>query len=149
MHTIGLTRTGQPRPDVDETRATTALFETAREADALAITLPMTDATTGLVSANVIAALPSHAVVINVGRGSVVDEAALVAALTAERIAGAVLDVFAHEPLPSDSPLWTLPNVIMSSHTAALSVHENARIVALFAENLGRFARGEKTPQRA
>jgi phosphoglycerate dehydrogenase-like enzyme len=144
MRTIGLTRTGAADPAVDETLPTAALRAVAARVDALAITLPITDATSGMVDAGVVAALPSHAVLINVGRGGVVDEPALIAALQGGRIAGAVLDVFAHEPLDAQSPLWTLPNVVLSPHTAALSVHENARIVALFAENLGRFARGER-----
>lgn len=144
MRTIGLTRSGAAHGAVDETRPTADLPAVAARADALAITLPITDATTGMVDAAVIAALPRHAVVINVGRGAVIDEAALVDALVAGRLAGAVLDVFEYEPLPPASPLWTLPNVILSPHTAALSVHENARIVDLFAENLGRFARGER-----
>ena len=69
----------------------------------------------------------------NVGRGGVVDEDALVDALRNGRLRGAALDVFAHEPLPPDSPLWELDNVILSPHTAALSRHENERIVELFA----------------
>jgi phosphoglycerate dehydrogenase-like enzyme len=144
MHVVALTRTGTAHPDADETVPTGDLITVAARTDALAITLPITELTAGMVGADVIAALPANAVVINVGRGAVVDEAALIAALGARRIAGAVLDVFAAEPLPDGNPLWTLDNVILSPHTAALSRLENARIVALFAENLGRFARGER-----
>jgi phosphoglycerate dehydrogenase-like enzyme len=144
MSVIGLNRSGQPDPAVDETVPTGALRDIAPRIDCLAITLPMTDATTGMVSAEVIAALRPGAIVANVGRGSVVDEPALIDALRAGNLAGAVLDVFAHEPLPPDNPLWTLPSVVMSTHTAALALRENARIVELFAENLARFARGER-----
>jgi phosphoglycerate dehydrogenase-like enzyme len=81
--------------------------------------------------------------VINVGRGGTIDQDALFAALAEHRIGGAALDVFATEPLPDDSPLWELDNVLLSPHTAALSLHENERIVDLFIDNLGRFRRGE------
>jgi phosphoglycerate dehydrogenase-like enzyme len=144
MTVLGLTRTGADLPCADATYATAALLEVAPRVDALAITLPMTDRTTGMVSAQVIGALRDGAVIINVGRGSVIDEPALIDALARGRLAGAVLDVFASEPLPADNPLWTLENVIMSPHTAALSLRENARIVDLFCENLRRLARGEK-----
>jgi phosphoglycerate dehydrogenase-like enzyme len=144
MTVVGFNRSGSAASNADETYPTSSLRTVASRLDALAITLPMTDRTTGMVSADIIAALRPNAVVINVGRGSVVDEAALVAALAGGRIAGAVLDVFATEPLPPDSPLWTMPNVVMSPHTAALSMRENARIVDLFIDNLGRLARGEQ-----
>ena len=87
-----------------------------------------------------LAALPSQAVVINPGRGSTVDEAALAAALRANRIAGAVLDVFEREPLPPDHAFWTLPNVLITSHTAALSVP--ADIAPVFTDNYRRFVAG-------
>jgi phosphoglycerate dehydrogenase-like enzyme len=144
MSVIGLTRTGDANPAVDETAPTSALETIATRVDALAITLPITDATLGMVSSRVLAALPRDAVLINVGRGAVVDEPALIDALHNGRLAGAVLDVFATEPPAADNPLWTLPNVIFSPHTAALSRHENARIVELFCDNLGRHARGER-----
>lgn len=144
MNVIALTRSGDAHPAADESLETGALVTVAPRVDALAITLPITDATAGMVSRDVIAALPTHAVVVNVGRGGVVDEPALIDALVNGRLAGAVLDVFANEPLAPESPLWTLSNVVLSPHTAALSVHENARIVSLFAENLRRLTRGER-----
>ncbi len=144
MTVIGFNRTGSAHLDAHETLSVEDLRAVAPRLDALAITLPITDATAGLVSRDVIAALPRDAVLINVGRGAVVDETALIEALAQQRLAGAVLDVFAHEPLPPDNPLWTMPTVVLSPHTAGLSRRENARIVELFAENLGRFARGER-----
>jgi phosphoglycerate dehydrogenase-like enzyme len=144
MTVVGFNRRGDAQPDVDRAYPTDQLVEITPRLDVLAITLPITDRTAGMVGAEVIAALRSDAVVANVGRGGVVDEPALIAALTAGKLAGAVLDVFAAEPLPPDNPLWTLPNVILSPHTAALSLRENARIVEIFCENLGRFARGER-----
>ena len=83
------------------------------------------------------------AVLINVGRGAVIDELALVQALREGKLSGAALDVFATEPLPSESPLWDLPNVLLTPHTAALSIRENERIVQLFVKNLRRYIRGE------
>jgi phosphoglycerate dehydrogenase-like enzyme len=88
------------------------------------------------------------AVVVNVGRGGVIDEDALIEALVSGKLAGAALDVFADEPLPETSPLWGLENVIVSPHTAALSWHENERIIELFADNLGRYLRGAELRSR-
>jgi glyoxylate/hydroxypyruvate reductase A len=107
------------------------------------LALPATGATRGLFDAALVDALPEHAVLVNVGRGGTLDEEALVSALRSGRLAGAALDVFADEPLPDDSPLWGLDNVLVSPHTAALSVRENERIVDLLVTNLRRFRRGE------
>jgi phosphoglycerate dehydrogenase-like enzyme len=143
MRVLGVNRDGAPHVDVDQTYPTSRLAEAFARADAIAITLPMTAKTTGLVDAAALAALPQHAIVANVGRGSVVDQAALLEMLSSGRLAGAVLDVFASEPLEPAHPFWTMPNVVMSPHTAALSSRENARIIEIFCENLGRLARGE------
>ena len=86
--------------------------------DVLVMILPSTAATRDALDAGRLAALPAHALVVNVGRGSTVDEAALVAALTEGRIAGAALDVTADEPLPADSPLWETPNLVLTPHAA-------------------------------
>ena len=77
-----------------------------------------------------------------------IDEDALVEALRSGRLGGAALDAFTREPLPPESPLWELDNVIISPHTAALSIHENARVVELFAENLRRYLAGEELRSR-
>jgi len=106
------------------------------------ITLPGTDATTGLISRDLLAAAKPGIVVVNVGRGTVVDEPALVDALRSGAVSSAYLDVFATEPLPDDSPLWAMPNVIVSPHTAALSPAEDRRIAELFADNLRRYLDG-------
>ncbi len=133
---------------VDRVYGPDRLDALAAEADAIVITLPLTEETAGLVSRRTIEAMRPDAVFVNVGRGAVVDEPALVEALRAGRIRGAALDVFATEPLPADNPLWRLENVIISPHTAALSIHENARIVELFAENLRRYLAGEELVSR-
>ena len=133
----------------DETAAgPDRLDELVGEADAIVVTLPLTDETRGLIGRNTIARMRDGAILVNVGRGAVIDEEALVDALTSGKLAGAALDVFAEEPLPASSPLWELENVILSPHTAALSLRENERIVELFAENLGRYLRGEELLSR-
>lgn len=143
MRTVGVSASGRRQgPNLDEHHRSDRLVELAAHADVLVISVPLTEKTTGLVSAEVLAALPRGAIVVNVGRGPVVDEDALDAALVGGRLAGAALDVFSREPLPSSSALWTRPNVILSPHTAALSPRENERIVELFVENLGRYQRG-------
>lgn len=113
----------------------------AHELDYLVAVLPNTDQTRAIVDAEMIAALPPHAVVVNVGRGRTVDEAALAAALTAGRVGGAVLDVFSEEPLPASSPFWSTPNTYITSHTSAPSFP--ADIVGVFVENYRRFHGGQ------
>ena len=144
MRVAGFSRSAAPREHFDEVFATSALLAQTPRLDALAVTLPATDATIGMVNAEVISALRPEAILVNVGRGSVIDQSALTRALRERRIAGAVLDVFAQEPLPPGDPLWELDNVVLSPHTAALSLHENARIIDLFCDNLCRFANGER-----
>jgi phosphoglycerate dehydrogenase-like enzyme len=148
MRVVGIKRNPDTLPFVDEVYPPDRLDELAAHADAVVITLPLTDETAGLVSRRTIAALKPNAILVNVGRGPVVDEDALIDALRSGRILGAALDVFATEPLPPDSPLWELENVIVSPHTAALSTHENARIVELFCENLRRFLAGDELLSR-
>ena len=108
------------------------------------ITLPGGPATDGLVDAEVLAALPDGAVVVNVGRGTVLDTGALLAGLDAGHLAGAALDVTDPEPIPEDSPLWDRADVLLSPHTAALSPHEDDRLVSVFLAQLGRYRRGEQ-----
>jgi len=144
MRVIGLNRSGAAdSPHVHEVVRSTELREYLPRADAIVTSLPLTEETRGLLDAAVIARIKPGAILVNVGRGGVVDEVALIEALREGRLAGAALDVFAAEPLPADSPLWELPNVLLSPHTAALSVCENERIVSLFLENFRRYRRGE------
>lgn len=144
MRTVGVSRSGTSDSHVlDAVHATGELDELLPECDALVSSLPLTDETRGLLDAGALGHLPAHAVVVNVGRGPVIDEEALVAALREGRLAGAALDVTAEEPPPDDSPLWTLENVLLSPHTAALTPAEDERIVALFVENLRRRLAGE------
>lgn len=144
MRVIAVNRTGRSdSPDVDEARPSRFLADLLPVAHSVVLTLPLTEQTRGMIDAAAIERMHRGAVLVNIGRGGVVDEPALVRALQQGRLAGAALDVFAAEPLPPDSALWDLPNVLLSPHTAGLSVHENERIVALFSENLRRYLAGE------
>ena len=112
-------------------------------ADWLVLAVPLTDATRGMLDAAMLAQLPQHARVINVGRGALVVEDDLVAALREGRIAGAALDVFATEPLPDSSPLWDLPGVIVSPHMSGDVVGWRDELAEVFAANLARYRAGE------
>ena len=133
---------------VDELHPIERLHELAGQADALACVLPGTDATRGLIDRGVFAAVRPGAVFVNVGRGTAVDEAALVDALRDGTLAGAALDVFEQEPLPPESPLWELENVIISPHDTARVPGEVARQVELFCDNLRRYLAGEELRNR-
>lgn len=116
------------------------LREVAAEADFVSVTLPLTARSRGVVSREVLDALPAHAWLISTGRGPVVDEAALAEVLAAGAIGGAVLDVFGEEPLPPSSPFWGLSNVVITPHVSGAST---AQLSGLVAENLRRFVAGE------
>ena len=130
-------------PGVDRTVSNDGLLDVLPETDALVMSLPLTDATRGIVGAGTFAALPDSAVLVNVGRGETVDQGALVAALRAGRLGGAGLDVFEDEPLPPDSPLWAMDNVVVTPHVAGQAPHYADRALAIFLDNLGRYRRGQ------
>jgi phosphoglycerate dehydrogenase-like enzyme len=109
--------------------------------DYLANILPNTKDTRKIINADLLNVLPSHALVINVGRGPAVDESALLEALNQNKIAGAVLDVFEKEPLPQDHPFWTTPNLLITFHTAAPSLAQD--IAKIFIENYQLFIEGK------
>ena len=111
--------------------------------DVLVIAAPSIAETDRLISADRLAMLNHGAIVINVARGKIIDEAALIASLQAGHLGGAVLDVFEHEPLDPQSPLWTLPNVIISPHVSGVRPDHWDDVIDLFSENLQRFERGE------
>jgi phosphoglycerate dehydrogenase-like enzyme len=117
--------------------------EVLRRSEFLVIATPHTDTTERLIGAAELALLPQGAVLINIGRGAVLDELALIEALRSGQLGGAALDVFDHEPLPADSPLWDMQNVLVSPHSGSTSDRENARLTGLFAENLRRFLADE------
>jgi phosphoglycerate dehydrogenase-like enzyme len=109
--------------------------------DYIVNTLPSTPATIRLFNEDAFRTMKTTAVLVNIGRGDAVDEEALIRALQQGMIGGAVLDVFEQEPLPEDSPLWTLPQVVVTPHNSGFSFPGD--IVALFGENYGRFSKGE------
>ena len=114
-----------------------------RESDYLACTLPLTPETEGLIGARELALLRPTAFVINISRGPVFDERALIAALREGRLAGAALDVFETEPLPADSALWDLPNVLITPHASGTHTHVSEYTADLFIANLERYVAGE------
>ena len=142
-YVIGTKRRPTPVENVDEVHPTGKLAELVGQADAIVFTLPGTSTTNGLYNAELIAATKPGAVIVNVGRGSVIDEPALITGLKSGHLGSAFLDVFAVEPLPRASPLWGMPQVVIAPHTAALSPHEDRRIAELFAENLRRLINRE------
>lgn len=115
------------------------LDEVFRQSDYIVLAVPVTAGTNAVANANRLALMKPDACLVNVGRGPLVDEPALVAALRENRIGGAALDVFPKEPLPADSPLWDAPNLLITPHTAALTEKLWQRHYALFAENLRRY----------
>jgi phosphoglycerate dehydrogenase-like enzyme len=113
-------------------------------ADFVVLAVPHTSETDHMIGAAQLRDMRAEAFLVNVARGSVVDEPALVDALRRGAIAGAALDVFAEEPLPESSPLWSLPNVILTPHVAGATPHYFHRALELFADNLERYRRGER-----
>jgi phosphoglycerate dehydrogenase-like enzyme len=145
---FGATVVGVRRhPDPDDTLVAVvtpdALPEVLGQADVVALCAPSNASTQHLVDEAFLDAMAPHALLINIGRGSIVDEEALVGALDAGSIGAAVLDVFATEPLPADSPLWVHPRVRITPHNSGNGVGQADRQAALFDENLGRYLRGE------
>jgi phosphoglycerate dehydrogenase-like enzyme len=113
------------------------------QADWLILACPLTAETRELIDQRALALLPRDAHLINVARGEVVNEPHLIEALQKQQLAGAFLDVFAHEPLAAESPLWSLPNVIVTPHAAGHSDGHYRRVAQVFLDNLGRWGRGE------
>lgn len=142
-HVVGIHRRVVEAPGVAAIRPVAEFAAAAAEADAIVMALPGTVETRGMLSADVLAAARPGITVVNVGRGSTIDEAALIDGLRSGRVGAAVLDVAAVEPLPADSPLWDLPGVLISPHTAAVSGGEERAIVELVADNARRMLDGE------
>jgi len=113
------------------------------QCDAVVLVIPLSERTRHVLNVDTVAALPAHALVVNIGRGGLIDQAALVDALQNGRLGGAALDVTDPEPLPADSPLWDMPNVIITPHIGGGSPHYTDRAVDLFAANLARYVTGE------
>jgi len=133
----------RPGAEPDQVYKRSRLTEMLAKCDYVVLAVPYTSATHHLIGQAALDAMKPTAVLINVARGAVVDEAALIHALREGWIAGAALDVFEQEPLPADSPLWALDNVIISPHIAGFTPHYDDRATALFAENLRRYLAGD------
>jgi phosphoglycerate dehydrogenase-like enzyme len=140
---VGVHRREVEAPGVTRIRPVDELAQVVAEVDAVVLALPGTEATRGMLSHDVLGAVKPGITVVNVGRGTTIDEDALIEALGDGRVGLAVLDVTAVEPLAAESPLWDLPNVVIAPHTAAISPHEPRLIAELFAENARRMLDGE------
>jgi phosphoglycerate dehydrogenase-like enzyme len=139
LRVIGVKRDTSSKPDfVDEIIHPDRLAEVLPLADFIALTTPLTRETRGIIGPAQFAAMKRSAYLINVARGPVVDEAALIAALQSRQIAGAGLDCFEEEPLPPSSPLWTFENAIITPHSAGETQRYEAKIVDLLLDNLNR-----------
>lgn len=136
MEVTGIKRTVEPVPNVSQVYSTEDLGRAISEADFVALALPLTDATEGLFGADEFEAMRNEAYLINVSRGAIVKTEELIAAVREGTIRGAALDVFDEEPLPEDSPLWDLPNVIITPHIAGVSRDYFVRVAQLVRENL-------------
>jgi phosphoglycerate dehydrogenase-like enzyme len=146
MRVIGVRRTARPAPEAaDEVVAVADLARALGEADVVALTCPLTSETEGLIGAAALHALKPGALLINVARGKVVDQAALLAALADGRVGAAALDCFQDEPLPRESPFWTLPNVLITPHSAGETGRYETNLVDILVENIERLLRGETT----
>jgi phosphoglycerate dehydrogenase-like enzyme len=143
MDVTVVARTERDDPELGRIHASTDLAELAAVTDALVLVTPLTDDTRGLVDGSVLAVLRVGAWLVNIGRGAVVDEAALVASLRSGRLAGAALDVFATEPLPPEHPLWAMSNVIVSPHIGGDAPGWLEWFSRSFLDELERFIAGQ------
>lgn len=147
MRVLGLRQSGRPSPYIDEMVDASKLNYILGESDYVIVTLPLTPDTRKLFGAEQFRAMKQSAMFVNIGRGEVVDEKALIKALQAGQIAGAGLDVFEHEPLSEESPLWKMDNVIITPHVSGSSVYYNERAFEIFIQNLAVYLQ-EGAPHR-
>jgi len=143
MRVIGTQRTPKAHPAVAQIESPEHMDRVLAQADVVVLLLPLTDETRGLLSRERLAQLKPGALLVNLARGGIVDEAALVEALRSGRLAGAAFDVFDEEPLPASSPLWEAPNLWITPHMAGGFPEILDETTRLFAENVARLERGE------
>ena len=144
MKVIGVRRSPRkPEDPVDEMHAPDQLDKLLPRADWLMLACPLTPETRAVFNAQRLALLPKGAHILNVARGECIDEPAMTAMLQDGRLAGAYLDVFAKEPLPQDSPLWSMPNVLVTPHNSTSAIGNERRVFDLFTQNLERWQRGD------
>ncbi|HBE28364.1 MAG TPA: D-2-hydroxyacid dehydrogenase [Ktedonobacter sp.] len=139
---------GEQDPDVDQLYPMERLHDVLRESDYIVLAVPLTPETDKLIGEPELRVMRNNAYLVNVARGRVIDEAALIRALREGWIGGAGLDVATVEPLSSNSPLYTMPNVILTPHISGVSVHYDERLTKLFADNLRRYRAGETLRNR-
>lgn len=140
---IGSRRQPQPLPNFDKVVGADEWRSHLSEADYVVVATPLTPETQGLIDEGVLRSLPRHAYLINIARGAIVDEQALIKALTEGWIAGAALDTVINEPLASDSPLWTVPNLLITPHCSGHSPKVKQRSIELFVDNFHRYIIGQ------
>jgi phosphoglycerate dehydrogenase-like enzyme len=143
MTVLGMTRTPREIPHIDRAFGRSELLEVLTEADFVVLCLPNTPETRHIIDAAAFDAMKPTACLINVSRGALIDEDALISAMRAGRIGGAGLDVTAQDPIPAESPLWDLPNTLITPHVATESVQLSDAVVDFWCENLRRFAENE------
>jgi len=151
MHVVATRRTvhsGEHDPDVDFLYETAQLSEMLGKSDYVIISVPLTQETDQMIGEAELRAMRPNAYLVNVARGRVIDEQVLIRALKEGWIAGAGLDVTEEEPLPANSPLYTMHNVILTPHISGISVNYDTRLTELFADNLRRFRNGEELRNR-
>ena len=152
MHVLGMRHSlpsnEQADPDVEKYYTREQLHELLGQCDYVVLAVPLTPETDGLIGEAELRAMRPNAYLVNIARGRIVDEQALIRALKEEWIMGAGLDVTEEEPLPPNSPLYSMPNVILTPHISGHSVHYEERLAALFADNIRRFRAKEALHNR-
>ena len=144
MTVYGINRSGKGAGAVDRMFGLDGLLTVAREVDYFIVAVPLTPETRGMVGAEVVSAMKPTAFLLNLARGPVVDEKALIRALESRTIAGAGLDVFDEEPLPQSHPFWKMKNVIVTPHVGGTSTFYVSQVLPIFRENLRRYLKGER-----
>lgn len=144
MRVLGVRRSAsESLPEIEQTGSPEQMDEMLPQADFVVLTQPLTEETRNMFDAKAFSKMKPSAYLINIGRGGTVDEPALIQALQSKQIAGAGLDVFASEPLPPESPLWEMDNVIITAHYSGATPQYNRRALDIFLDNLERYAGGE------
>ena len=142
MRVLGMDLISRPEV-VDRFYKREELDEMLAEAEVLVVAMPGTLLTKNMICARELALLKKGSFLVNIARGSIVDETAMIDALKSGQLSGAALDVFQQEPLPTDSPFWDMPNVLICPHAASISDRENSRIIDVFCDNLRRYLDGK------
>ncbi len=144
MTVVGITATPRDLEAFDKFYPRAELLQAAGEVDFLILTVPHSPETDKIVNAELLSAMKPTAFLINIARGGVVDEAALIEALRSGEIAGAGLDVFFEEPLPAESPLWKMENVVITPHVGGMSDNYIEQVLPIFEENLRHYMNGDR-----